>query len=186
MVERSKHAMPCMSDASTRNAAFAAIVALPLLNFANPAAAQTVEAPFGFTWSENRNLLPDASSVVVDANMTRLTYRDSKLPPQTADAAAVVLRLCDGRGLQQVRWLGHAYPLFNATSNFLDLYGQIMQRSGQADQYDPEHATATWTGQQSRMRLEGDESRNYHIVVIYDGPQYADCRAEHAKITAGQ
>jgi hypothetical protein len=176
--------MPCMSDASTRNAAFAAIIALPLLNFTNPAAAQTVDAPFGFTWSESRNLLPDASSVVVDANITRLTYRDSKLPPQTADAAAVVLRLCDGRGLQQVRWLGHAYPLFNATSNFLDLYGQIMQRSGQADQYDPEHATAAWTGQQSRMRLEGDESRNYHIVVIYDGPQYADCRAEHAKITA--
>ncbi len=186
MVERSKHAMPCMSDASTRNAAFAAIVALPLLNFANPAAAQTVEAPFGFTWSENRNLLPDASSVVVDGNITRLTYRDSKLPPQIADADAVVLRLCEGSGLQQVRWLGRDYPLADATNTFLDLYEEIMQRSGQADQYDPVHATAAWSGQQRRMRLEDDENRNYHIVVIYDGPQYADCRAEHAKIAARQ
>ena len=45
---------------------------------------------------------------------------------------------------------------------------------------------AVWSGQQSRMRLEGDEERNYHLVVIYDGPQYADCRAEHAKITGRQ
>jgi hypothetical protein len=58
----------------------------------------------------------------VDANITSLTYRDSKLPRKIADADAVVL----GR----------------------------------------------------------DEYRNYHIVVVYDGPQYPDCRAEHAKVTA--
>jgi hypothetical protein len=179
-------AMLRRSDASTRNVAIAAIITLGLLKFTNPAAAQTIDAPFGFTWSQSKKLLPDASSVIVDGNITRLTYRDSKLPPQIADADAVVLRLCDGRGLQQVRWLGRAYPLFDATSNFLDLYEEIMQRSGQADQYDPDHATAAWTGQQRRMRLEDDENRNYHIVVIYDGPQYADCRAEHAKIAARQ
>jgi hypothetical protein len=142
------------------------------------------DAPYGFTWSQSKESLPDPSSVIVDANITRLTYRDSKLPRQIADADALVLRLCDGRGMQQVRWLGRAYPLSDATSSFLDLYEQIIQRSGQADQYDPDHASAVWSGQQSRMRLEGDEERNYRVVVIYDGPQYGDCRAEHAKITA--
>lgn len=183
MVERVRRAMPCRNDASTCSAA---IVALQLLNFTNAAAAQAVDAPFGFTWSQSKKSLPDPSSVIVDANITRLTYRDSKLPQQIADADAAVLRLCDGRGLQQVRWLDRAYPLSDATTRFLDFYEQIVERSGQADLYDPDHAMAAWSGQQSRMRLEGDEERNYHLVVIYGGPQYANCRAEHAKITGRQ
>jgi hypothetical protein len=171
---------------ATRNAAIAAIIILWPLNFSNAAAAQAVNAPFGFIWSQGKESLPAPSSIIVDANITRLTYRDSKLPPQIADTEAVVLRLCDGHGLQQIRWLGRAYPLSDATSRFLDLYEQITQQSGPADQYDPEHAMAAWSGQQSRMRLEGDEERNYRVVVIYDGPQFADCRAEHTKITARQ
>jgi hypothetical protein len=154
--------------------------------FSQNAAAPVADAPFGFAWSESKEALPDPSSVVVDANITRLTYRDSKLPHQIVDADAVVLRLCEGSGLQQVRWLGRNYPIADATGTFLDLYEQITQRSGQADQYDPVHATAAWSSRQSRMRLEGDEYRNYHILVIYDGPQYAGCRAEHAKIIAGR
>jgi hypothetical protein len=167
---------------------FAPIVLVGSFGFAfsQNAAAPVADAPFGFAWSESKEALPDPSSVVVDANITRLTYRDSKLPHQIVDADAIVLRLCEGSGLQQVRWLGRNYPLADATGTFLDLYEQITQRSGQADQYDPVHATAAWSSRQSRMRLEGDEYRNYHILVIYDGPQYADCRAEHAKIIARQ
>jgi hypothetical protein len=171
-------------EASTRSAAIAAIVLLRLLTFTSAAAAQAADAPFGFTWSQSKESLPDPSSVLVDANITRLTYLDSKLPPQNAEADAVILRLCDGHGLQQVRWLGRAYPLSDATSMFLDLYEKITQQNSPADQYDPEHAMAAWSGRQSRMRLEGDEERNYRVVIITDGPQYADCRAEHAKITA--
>jgi hypothetical protein len=150
----------------------------------NAPAKPVVDAPSGFAWSQSKDMLPDPSSVIVDGNITRLTYRDAKLPRQFADADSLVLRLCDGRGLQQVRWFGRAYPQSAAVDNFLDFYEQVTQRNGQADQYEPEHASAAWTALQSRMRLVGDEERNYRIVVIYDGPQYADCRAEHDRITA--
>lgn len=37
------------------------------------------DAPFGFTWSQSKESLPDPSFVIVDA-IRRLTYRNSKLP----------------------------------------------------------------------------------------------------------
>jgi hypothetical protein len=171
-----------MIDSSIRNYAIAAFFILRALDLTN-AAAQEADVPYGFAWSQTRESLPDPSSVIVDANITRLTYQGQKLPPNVSDADALVLRLCDGHGLQQVRWLGHTYPLADAAGRFLDFYEQITQRTGEADQYDPEHAIAAWSHEHSRMHLEGDEDRNYRVVVIHDGPQYADCRAEHAKIT---
>jgi len=154
--------------------------ALSILGLICPVAA--ADAPFGFSWSQGADAMPKPSSTANDSNYTVLTYQGAQLPKSATQTEVVTAKVCDGVGLQQVRWYSHPYALSLAINAFLDVYQQGVQRYGEAQQADLEHGAANWTAERIRMRTERDDD-SYRILVISDGPQFAACRAQHRKLT---
>jgi hypothetical protein len=164
--------------------AIIAIVLLRYLAMAHSAGAE--DAPFGFTWSQTAQSLPEPSATSVDGNIETLTYRGPRLPPRAPHADIIVLRVCDRLGLQEVRSFSGAYPLAQVSEVFLDVYARIIHRYGEADQADLVHGTADWNAQHIRMRLEGDENDDYRVLLISDGPQLRQCLTEHERVKGNE
>jgi hypothetical protein len=169
---------------SMQRYAIMAIVLLSYLGIAHSAGAE--DAPLGLAWSQTAQSLPEPSATSVEGNIETLAYRGPRLPPQATQAEIVILRVCDGLGLQQVRRFSRAYPPSRVIDAFLDFYEQAMHRYGEADQADLVHGVANWSGQHVRMRVEGDENDDYRIVLIIDGPQLRQCLTERESVKEHQ
>jgi hypothetical protein len=165
-----------------RQTAMVAVVVLQLSGLSN--FAHAADAPYGFKWSQEAEALPKPSASNADTNIKELTYRDSRLPAQSTDTETVIVEVCDGFGLQQVRSISHSFTLSAAVYEFLDIYEQSALQYGDADQADFDHGTAAWSAQHIDMRMVPDENDkdDYRILMVTDGPQFATCEAEHARI----
>ncbi len=144
---------------------------------------EAAEAPFGLVWSQKRESLPRPSSAVADANIIELIYEGSALPPPAKDAQTIALKVCDGHGLQQVRWVSRAFSLAEATKRFFTIYAEGVRRHGESDEGNASNGTAGWSREGIGMLLERAEQEGYRVVMISDGPQFARCKSEYEQIT---
>ena len=144
--------------------------------------AGAVEAPFGFFWSQDRDTLPDPSSVLADENMSVLVYQDTGLPPGMRDTDSVSLIVCENFGLQQVRWVSRIFSLSAGVKRFITIYEAGVARYGEADQGNLDNGVAAWTAHHVGMRLDRAGKDGFRIVMVADGPQLAQCQVEHGRV----
>jgi hypothetical protein len=148
--------------------------------------AKSAEAPFGFAWSQNQAQLPPPSSTTVDANIIALEYEGTALPSQMTDTAAVILKVCEHHGLQQVRWVSRDYNFDAGVDKFLEIYEEGVKRYGEPNEGNKRQARVAWSGERIGMRMYRDEQSRYRILQILDGPLFEQCEAEHREITGHQ
>jgi hypothetical protein len=120
---------------------------------------------------------------VADANIIELIYEGAALPPPAKDAQTIALKVCDRYGLQQVRWVSRAFSLAEATRKFVTIYAEGVRRHGESDEGDVNHGTAGWSREGIGMLIERVEQEGYRVVMISDGPQFAQCKSEYQQIT---
>jgi hypothetical protein len=144
------------------------------------------EAPFGFAWFQPRGTLPRPSSTVADANITQLTYEGSNLPPSMKETETVALKVCEGIGLQQVKWVSRPYTRVAAVDKFLDIYDVGVKRYCQSDEGNPNTGTAGWSREGIGMLIDRDEQDRYRVIMVSDGPRFELCQAEYRRITGHQ
>jgi hypothetical protein len=144
---------------------------------------EAADAPFGLVWSQKRESLPRPSSAVADANIIELLYEGSSLPPPAKDAQTIALKVCDGYGLQQVRWVSRAFSLAEAIKKFFTIYAEGVRRHGESDEGNVSNGTAGWSREGIGMLLERAEQEGYRVVMVSDGPQFVRCKSEYQQIT---
>jgi hypothetical protein len=157
-----------------------------VLAVSNAHLARAADAPWGFAWSQKRESLPQPSSVRPDANITGLIYQGPTIPPQMKDTEVVVLSICEHYGLQQVRWVSRLFGRSAAIDKFLNIYAEGAQRHGEADEGDLNRGTVGWSREGIGMRIDREEQGGYRVIMISDGPEFQQCRAEHRQISGEQ
>jgi len=148
-----------------------------------PFCAEAAEAPFGLIWSQKRESLPQPSSAIADANIIELIYEGAALPSPAKDAQTIALKVCDGYGLQQVRWVSRRFSLAEATKKFFIAYAEGVRRHGESDEGNVSNGTAGWSREGIGMLMERADQEGYRVVMISDGPQFARCKSEYQRIT---
>jgi hypothetical protein len=162
---------------------FAAIAILAAHAAGVPCLVKAAEAPFGLVWSQKRETLPRPSSAVADANIIELIYEGAALPPPAKDAQTIGLKVCDGYGLQQVRWVSRPFTLAEATKKFFAAYAEGVRRHGESDEGNVSDGTAGWSREGIGVLIERAEQEGYRPVMISDGPQFARSKSEYQQIT---
>lgn len=153
------------------------------LTFIAPIAG-AAEAPFGFKWSQSAESLPRPSSAIAEANMVVIFYDGSVLPTKMKDTGGVILKVCKNLGLQQVRWVSRSFFFLDlAKEKFIAIYEEGVRRYGEANEGDLDKGTAAWSGEHIGMRLDRDSQGGYRVLMISDGPRFAECEAEYKRIT---
>jgi hypothetical protein len=149
--------------------------------------AAAADAPYGFAWSQARESLPQPSYAISDANVTQLIYQGPDLPRAMKDTDAVALTICEGHGLQQVRWVSRPYTRTGAINKFLDIYEVGVKRHGEADLGNLDIGTAGWTRERISMMVDRDEQRDvYRIIMFSDGPLFETCEGDHRRKSGHQ
>jgi hypothetical protein len=102
------------------------------------------------------------------------------------DTDIVVLTVCEGRGLQQVRWVSRPYKQTDAINKFLDIYEVGVARYGEADKGNLDAGSAAWTRERISMVMVNEQQDVYRIIMISDGPLFETCEDDHSRSTGRQ
>ena len=109
----------------------AVLIGSNLLNISAGAVEQS--APFGFAWGPIKNV-PRPSFAAREANITLLTYRRDRLPPnELRDTEEIVLEMCKSEGLQQIVWLSRVLSDAEERNTLEAIIAEGNRRHGSAE-----------------------------------------------------